>query len=688
MNKMKEAIRNANTVIAQTDRLIEIYDATQEGIRQGYRPKRAWLDIQDIYQQRGVDLDGPFVYRKDYVATPEDIKFHEHEADYIRKRQEDVWSSYRDLIELPSDLPMEHYEPSKKPGILDTIMSEAVSIAFPTLAAVSMIYTNPEVAGKVRSYVMNEAFNKTAAKHATESRLAKYGKIAAAGGAAAAVVLTALGGAVSANHEIKNLSNDGNHDQGNTHVSGKNIIWYEGGLGTIYDAETEERQIIPVFPNSEDVRDFGGDKVILPGPYDNPNEIHVYNITSGNLFRIIGSTESNYISGSGQHMAIDKNLIAYEGGKDWREENRRIFVYDLISNTERRITDVPTTNPSIYGNTVVFEDNYLYDNKSDIFGFDLSTNTRFPIATGPSTQWTPYISGNKVVYLDNRNSSDLKDKTFSDIYVFDLLTKQEIKVTDGGVVYTNLTSFKPVKIFKDLVFWINKADPISHNIHLWSYNITSGSKEIMTPDYLDVRYFDIDDYRVAFSADIEVSPPRWFDSEVFYIDLLDRPIIKNDPPIISDISPTLDKDILSILASAEDPDSKIKSANYKILDNGNVLKSGTLNAEDGAFDEQLESIKGEVNVSDLGKGKTYDLEVRAFDEEGLEGYSEKQLFIPTTGGNGNNGNNENPNNNFDLGVIVRDYPYVIVGLGALPFGVGGALYFLKRRKKRVVNGRN
>ena len=41
----------------------------------------------------------------------------------------------------------------------------------------------------------------------------------------------------------------------------------------------------------------------------------------------------------------------------------------------------------------------------DIYGYDLSTNTEFPICTATGTQSDPAISGNMVVWTDDRNSA-------------------------------------------------------------------------------------------------------------------------------------------------------------------------------------------------------------------------------------------------------------------------------------------
>jgi beta propeller repeat protein len=59
--------------------------------------------------------------------------------------------------------------------------------------------------------------------------------------------------------------------------------------------------------------------------------------------------------------------------------------------------------PSVSGNIVVWYDERNVN--ADIYGYDLSTSTEFPICTDSSDQYTPSVSGSIVAWHDGRNSS-------------------------------------------------------------------------------------------------------------------------------------------------------------------------------------------------------------------------------------------------------------------------------------------
>ncbi|MFH1732052.1 MAG: hypothetical protein ABIF82_10445, partial [Planctomycetota bacterium] len=103
---------------------------------------------------------------------------------------------------------------------------------------------------------------------------------------------------------------------------------------------------------------------------------------------------------------------------------RGIYGYDLVSETEFPICTHPAAKPHlprISGDIVVWYDDR--NSGTDIYGFDVSGATQqsdmvarqaalttgnpgnFPICTHPARQWDPVVSGNTVLWLDDRNSS-------------------------------------------------------------------------------------------------------------------------------------------------------------------------------------------------------------------------------------------------------------------------------------------
>jgi len=70
--------------------------------------------------------------------------------------------------------------------------------------------------------------------------------------------------------------------------------------------------------------------------------------------------------------------------------------------------------PRVSGDIVVWSDNRNGDRNWDIYGYDLDTKRTFPICTAPGNQMFPQIDGDLVVWQDGRN--DLENPTPGDIY--------------------------------------------------------------------------------------------------------------------------------------------------------------------------------------------------------------------------------------------------------------------------------
>jgi beta propeller repeat protein len=83
----------------------------------------------------------------------------------------------------------------------------------------------------------------------------------------------------------------------------------------------------------------------------------------------------------------------------------QVFLYDLSTGTTRQLSPSPSneTHPKISGNRVIWQDDRNQATSGlDIYGFDLSTNTTFPVDTEPGDQTQADIGGNGVVFADNR----------------------------------------------------------------------------------------------------------------------------------------------------------------------------------------------------------------------------------------------------------------------------------------------
>ena len=124
-----------------------------------------------------------------------------------------------------------------------------------------------------------------------------------------------------------------------------------------------------------------------------------------------------------------------------------VFVMDLRTGEQRRITDTPANRRSlrISGSRLVWEDNRneLEENldNHDIYAYDLRNNREIPVAVAPGKQRHPSIHGDIVVWSDNRNSPEIGTRAAGchnlpdrrcDIYSYNLATGEEKLLVQTG----------------------------------------------------------------------------------------------------------------------------------------------------------------------------------------------------------------------------------------------------------------
>ncbi|MBI5663868.1 MAG: thrombospondin type 3 repeat-containing protein [Nitrospirae bacterium] len=95
---------------------------------------------------------------------------------------------------------------------------------------------------------------------------------------------------------------------------------------------------------------------------------------------------------------------------------------DDSDGVETRITSNNTTqySPAISGNRMVWQDNR--NGNDDIYMYDISTGLETRITSDTNAQFSPAISGNRIVWQDNRNGN-------SDIYMYDISTGLQTRIT-------------------------------------------------------------------------------------------------------------------------------------------------------------------------------------------------------------------------------------------------------------------
>ncbi|MFH1111938.1 MAG: S8 family serine peptidase [Patescibacteria group bacterium] len=210
-------------------------------------------------------------------------------------------------------------------------------------------------------------------------------------------------------------------------ISDKIVAWDADDAIKIYNLATQlvEHSLSPDFPWLS----VSGNNVIY--------NLHLYD----NL--IDKSKQIKSVFGWAYMNDISEKFIAFQY-RDAFEEHH-LGIYDLTSDTERQIAieSKPYNGSwgylgvSISGQRVVWSDlrndsnGACYsppwsdpDCNADIYMYDIATDTEQRITTNTKAQTDPVISGNRIVWQDNRNGN-------WDIYVYDLTTGQEQQVSTG-----------------------------------------------------------------------------------------------------------------------------------------------------------------------------------------------------------------------------------------------------------------
>lgn len=194
---------------------------------------------------------------------------------------------------------------------------------------------------------------------------------------------------------------------------------------------------------------------------------------------------------------ISGNRVVYA---DTRNGNTDIYCYDLTTGDESRITTEPALqfNPAISGDVIVWEDWRDWGNASRIYAYDLSTPARRPwlISASPHAAEKPAISGRTVVWQYWSESGENKYSVWS----YDLGTGVQAKVDSAAGNQQNPS------ISGDKVVW---QDDRSGHSEIWMArpnanpaDLTSDSSANATNPSVSGQYVAWLDYRNAASVEV------------------------------------------------------------------------------------------------------------------------------------------------------------------------------------------
>jgi beta propeller repeat protein len=210
-------------------------------------------------------------------------------------------------------------------------------------------------------------------------------------------------------------------------------------------------------------------------------------------------------------------------------------------------------NPAIDGNIVVWEDwRNAYEDSGgwwhnpDIYMKNLSTGVEQPVCTNTSDQYSPAVSGNRIVWQDYRNGK-------WDIYMLDLSTGAETNLTSGNP--DNATS---PSISGNFVAWKDKTAAGAENIEV--KNLLTGAVTPLTSGTASHKL-----------PSASGSNFVWMDSSAGNWDIA----IANDtvPPVVSAVSPAgpLTTTAATVSAALTDGGSGVDASSVAVTLDGAAL---------------------------------------------------------------------------------------------------------------------
>jgi beta propeller repeat protein len=198
---------------------------------------------------------------------------------------------------------------------------------------------------------------------------------------------------------------------------------YRNGNNDVYMYNISTKEEIKVPTNgSADCPCIYGDKIVWEDdshmlPSWDLSDIHMYDISTKKETQIPSRLEE--LVAKGQPDIYGDKIV----WQDLYDEDWGVSMYDLSTKEETLIAH-DALRPAIYGNRIVYFVSHPRKGPgSDIYMYDLPTKKETRITASRSADY-PAIYGNRIVYADDRKGN-------YDIYMYDLSTKKETQITSS-----------------------------------------------------------------------------------------------------------------------------------------------------------------------------------------------------------------------------------------------------------------
>jgi beta propeller repeat protein len=285
-------------------------------------------------------------------------------------------------------------------------------------------------------------------------------------------------------------------------IHGDRVVWASVDQDIfLLDLETGEAQQITNDDNAQVYPRIFDDTIVWLDnrhgtgeryPYPSPLDVYAYDLSTGEEKRItVATTAEGY-----GHPAISGSIVVWTDSRHADPEvirhasnepdyNNEIYMYDLTTGEERRVTDYPGNDryPAIEGNRIVWLRQSDY-READVFVYDLETGQETQVSQSSYAAFHPAIYGDHIVWTDARVSKgnttndvieivvdqntgkEERREPGADIYLYDLKTQQEVRLTSPSIEGFSL--WVSPCIHKDFIVYMldRQIGPITYAMRL------------------------------------------------------------------------------------------------------------------------------------------------------------------------------------------------------------------------------
>ncbi len=224
------------------------------------------------------------------------------------------------------------------------------------------------------------------------------------------------------------------NDQREPAIDGSKVVWSEKvdryWQIILFDVQDNSRHQLTSDALDHVYPSISGEIVIwLQGEPGDPGQLYGVNYaTSQPLTLSVDRASQPYLAGSSLVWLGETNIDTFDTAV--------LFLNSETQHSETLFRSRGARLPAISSNIVVWEDWRNYN--ADIYGYDLLTHQEFPITVTSGNQEAPNISGQVVVWRDNRDNYE--------IYGCNLKTQKEFFVARAG------QAVRP-KVAGGFIFW-------------------------------------------------------------------------------------------------------------------------------------------------------------------------------------------------------------------------------------------